>query len=309
MTNAITRVEIRDFLVFKGDFAADFCPGVNVLIGRNGSGKTTLMKFMYFCCDLAGSRPVGKYFDANASIDLPNTGGIFMGGGRNADGLYKLPAVYIPTDEILSRSKGFLALNNEREMPFDQTLIDILSKAELPVTRKITPNAAKTLDKIKAEIDGEVIYENDTFYVVKSDLSKLPFSFEASGFRKLGLLWKLLRNGLLESGSVLFWDEPESSVNPELIPILVDILLELQRGGVQIFAATHSYDVARWFELNKKSEDTLRYLNLRKDGDQIVADVANDYISLDGNSIEEAGDKLYSRVVRVMAEKAGVKPK
>jgi putative ATP-dependent endonuclease of OLD family len=44
---AIDRVEIKDFLVFKGDFVCDFCPGVNVLIGANATGKTTLMKAMY----------------------------------------------------------------------------------------------------------------------------------------------------------------------------------------------------------------------------------------------------------------------
>jgi len=35
---AINRVEIKDFLVFKDDFVADFCPGVNVLIVGNGTG-------------------------------------------------------------------------------------------------------------------------------------------------------------------------------------------------------------------------------------------------------------------------------
>ena len=35
MANAITRVEIRDFLAFNGDFAVEFCPGVNVLMGGN----------------------------------------------------------------------------------------------------------------------------------------------------------------------------------------------------------------------------------------------------------------------------------
>ena len=43
----IDRVEINDFLVFKGNFAVDFCPDINVLIGRNGTGKTTLMKVLY----------------------------------------------------------------------------------------------------------------------------------------------------------------------------------------------------------------------------------------------------------------------
>jgi hypothetical protein len=29
---AIKRAKIKDFLVFTGEFAMDFCPGVNVLI-------------------------------------------------------------------------------------------------------------------------------------------------------------------------------------------------------------------------------------------------------------------------------------
>jgi recombinational DNA repair ATPase RecF len=33
--------------VFRGEFAADFCSGVNVLIGGNAGGKTTLMKVLY----------------------------------------------------------------------------------------------------------------------------------------------------------------------------------------------------------------------------------------------------------------------
>ena len=41
---AINRVEIKDFLVFKDEFALDFCSGVNVIIGGNGTGKTTLLK-------------------------------------------------------------------------------------------------------------------------------------------------------------------------------------------------------------------------------------------------------------------------
>ena len=39
---------------------------------------------------------------------------------------------------------------------------------------------------------------------------KVDFSLEAEGLRKLGLIWKLIRNGLLEKGTVLLWDEPEA---------------------------------------------------------------------------------------------------
>ncbi|MDR1059772.1 MAG: ATP-binding protein [Clostridiales bacterium] len=349
MTNAIARVEIKDFLVFKGEFAEDFCPGVNVLIGGNGTGKTTLMKLMYAACARKESdssadsvkKFVLPYFGAGDNLGYCSIKCLFSNSAP-IEWVYKdspeqvphvanqekfsQPAmqmydkvtveirntltpdgVYIPTEEMLSHSETLLALNNERKIPFDQTLIDVLSKAELGETRKITSNAEKVLDRIKNVIGGEVFYENDKFYIVRPDIGKVPFSLEASGFRKLGLLWKLLRNGLLEAGSILFWDEPEESMNPELIPALADILLELQRGGVQIFAATHSFDVARWIELSKQPENTLRYLNLRKEGGRIVADVADNYETLPRSVIDEADDVLLRRSVQAAAASAGVK--
>lgn len=63
---------------------------------------------------------------------------------------------------------------------------------------------------------------------------------EADGLKKFALLWTMINSGLLRKNTILLWDEPEANINPELIPILVDIILELQRNGVQIFVATHS---------------------------------------------------------------------
>lgn len=51
---------------------------------------------------------------------------------------------------------------------------------------------SKILDKLSAVIDGTVILENDSFYVLKKDGQKVDFSLEAEGLRKLGLLWKLM---------------------------------------------------------------------------------------------------------------------
>jgi AAA15 family ATPase/GTPase len=366
MANAISRIELENFLVFKGEFSADFCPGVNVLIGSNGSGKTTLLKCLYWACEFSNKSVFEQHtgnLQLNRNAETPyrtifSLSDYFMvpqadnGGNKYFNStirLYsnaisdkdpvlevsvpdnlstiqlrdigvnrpknialaqwckqKIQSVFIPVTEMLQHSKGFLALERERKIPFDKTQIDILSKAELGETHEITLNASKLLDEIKSVIMGEVIYENDTFFIVKTDGRNVPFSLEASGFQKFGLLWKLLRNGLLESGSILFWDEPEASINPELIPALVDILLELQNGGVQIFIATHSYDVARWFELNKKTENSLRYFNLCKTDSGIAADVADDYVSLQNSLIEDAGDMLLRRVTKVAAEKAGV---
>ena len=68
----------------------------------------------------------------------------------------------------------------------------------------------------------------------------------------MALLWQLVKNGTLEKGSVLFWDEPEANINPLYISIIVDMLLELQRKEVQIFIATHDYMLASYFEVRKR---------------------------------------------------------
>lgn len=152
-----------------------------------------------------------------------------------------ISAVFISTTEMLAHSKGFLAMNQKYNMPFDGTQVDIIVNASLPETREISKSCQAMLEKISEAIDGTVTQEDDVFYVIKKDGRKIEFPLEAEGLRKLGLLWKLIRNGLLEEGSALLWDEPEANLNPELYPLVVNILLELQKNGVQIFIATHSY--------------------------------------------------------------------
>ena len=325
---AISTVEIEKFLVFKDKFSANFCNGVNIFIGANGSGKTTLMKVMYAACKYTLNLPdenkkqmgtLDHYFDSREEI-ASNNGIVlvnFINSIQNEEAVYvkffinhlnnqiaewsfgfESPAIYIPPEDMLSHSNGFLALTNERKMPFDQTQIDILSKASIPETNSITPNAEKVIDSIKTIIGGNVVYESDTFYIIKESGKKVSFSFEASGFRKFGLLLKLLRNGLLENGTILFWDEPENSLNPEILPDMVNILLELQKNGVQIFIATHSYALARWFELNMTNENTLKYFNMQKTENGIEYNTADMYSKLKQSVLEDADEKLYNAVVK-----------
>jgi hypothetical protein len=62
-----------------------------------------------------------------------------------ADGINSpyIKSVYIPTDDMLSHSPGLLALDRDRQIPFDKTQMDILAKAQYPETREIKPNAEK----------------------------------------------------------------------------------------------------------------------------------------------------------------------
>lgn len=74
----------------------------------------------------------------------------------------------------------------------------------------------------------------------------------------------LIKNGTLEKGSVLFWDEPEANINPKYIPVLAELLIMLEREGVQIFVATHDYFLAKYIEVKRREDSDIQYISLYK---------------------------------------------
>ena len=126
----------------------------------------------------------------------------------------------------------------------------------------------------------------------KSDGIKVEFEMEAEGFRKFALLWKLVRNGLLKAGSLLIWDEPEANMNPELLPVLADILIELQRNGIQIIMATHSYNLSKYFELKKEESDKVLFHSFQRKENEVNVSSGEVFGKLISNKLIEADEKL-----------------
>ena len=281
---AIKCVEFKEYRVFKNKFSLEFCKGVNVIIGENGTGKTTLLRTIYRDNEHDNRRDIALHrYTTKANVIK--------------DDAKITETVFIPEKDMLSHSKGLLPLWNDRNLPYMKHEIDILSKAQMPETRELKPNAEKLIGMIKEIIGGEVLYEDDEFYTIKKNGEKVLFCVEASGFRKFGLLWKLLRNGLLEQGTVLLWDEPENSLNPELIPKLVDILLELSRNGIQIFIATHSEILSSYFAVNRHGSDNVMFYSLYKDGEGIKANSSDRFDLLRPNNLTAEPVKLYEKEI------------
>lgn len=67
----------------------------------------------------------------------------------------------------------------------------------------------------------------------------------AEGLRKLAMLARLISTGVLLEQGYLFWDEPESNLNPKLIKILAKVILSLAEQGDSDFIASHSLFAAR----------------------------------------------------------------
>jgi AAA15 family ATPase/GTPase len=323
----IEKLQLKKFTVFE-DFGISFSPGINIFIGENGTGKTHLLKLLYlFTFDLEedfGMRLFTEIFsnelvDAirnkdkgqravmSATIDgvtetvdvemWPIQGKRVPSMGGKVDVVPKKPdAVFIPAKEMLSHSKGLLALDRERSLPFDKTLIDIVAKAQLGKAKKPSPVVEKLMEKLSQVIGGKVVFEQDVFYIKKETGLKVKFSMEAEGLRKLGLLWKLLENDLLTQGTVLLWDEPDGNVNPAKIPVIVETLLELQRNGVQIFIATHDYVLAKYFEVRRKPTDKVMFYSLYNSPRGVQCTKSVSFKDLRRNPIVEAFDQLLDEV-------------
>ena len=327
---AIKSMKVLNIMAFhQKELDLQFGDGINILIGENGMGKTTLLKMIYAALQYSiENQTSGKeliHFFSNNLRDfsqmkypgkekdtcyyeisdgqhffkdyLTKKNGIVSEGWKGLN----IQSVFIPTTEMLSHSKGFLAMNQKYNMPFDETQIDIIVNASLPETKKVSQSCEIILKEISDVINGKVVQEDDTFYIVKNDGRKIDFSLEAEGMRKLGLLWKLIRNGLLEKNSVLLWDEPEANLNPELYPLVANILLALQKNGVQIFLATHSYNFAKYLEIRRTEKEQVLIHNLYRNdlGKEIMSVSAYKMEDLEPNHIMMADNQLLDVVYKM----------
>ena len=122
---------------------------------------------------------------------------------------------------MLSHGPGFRSLYTQREVHFEEIYADILDRAYRPPLRGPVGSAQKRiLRDLQNAVEGTVTIKNEEFFL-QNGHGDLEFTLLAEGLRKLGLLWLLVQNGTLLNGSVLFWDEPETNLNPELFPVLI----------------------------------------------------------------------------------------
>lgn len=303
----INNVKIKNFTVFK-EIDMDFNRGINVIIGNNGTGKTHLMKLLYASQKEENITENSKYFkgivmrvncdnsdEANCeyAIDIKNNDEKTVDTGD---------IVFIPAKDMLTHSKSFLSLYDKFDMPFDKTYKDIISKSLLPNLREIPKIGKNILNKIEKIIGGKVVVENETFYIKKENGNKIEFSVEAEGIKKIAVLWQLIMNESITKNSILFWDEPEANINPSLMKILVEILIELSRQGVQIFLATHNYIFTKYMEILSDDIDAISFHSLHQtDNKGVQCETKNKLIYLENNSILKENIQIYeTEIERVM---------
>ncbi|NCU26163.1 ATP-binding protein [Candidatus Nomurabacteria bacterium] len=109
-------------------------------------------------------------------------------------------------------------------------------------------------------------------------------SLPDTGDRRLFFKTKLIASGILLQKNYLFWDEPESNLNPKLTKTVARTMLNLCQLNIQIFIATHDLFLLRELDLLFKEANRLnsRYFGLHDDGEKVLV--------LQGESIDDIGD-------------------
>jgi len=261
----LTKIHCERFTAFD-ELTLELSPGINVFIGKNGTGKTHLMKVAYAACDItksklsfaekinrvflpsgrsigrlvkrqkASSRCVVEVYRSNLKLRISFSNHTEKPESAKVTGQaewikHLLESVFIPVKEMLSNGPGFRSLYSQREIHFEEIYADILDRAYRPPLRGPTDTSRKNLlAKLQKAIDGKVVVSNEEFFL-KNKQGNLEFTLLAEGIRKLGLLWTLIQNGTLLDGAVLFWDEPETNLNPGMFGVLMQIMLDLQQIG------------------------------------------------------------------------------
>lgn len=204
--------------------------------------------------------------------------------------------IYLPSKEMISFFEGFLAAYENREFQFDETYRDLalnLSANKLKNPPKFIEQDLKTVGD---DVGGKLKLEGGKFYLLSPTSELREVTLVAEGIRKIATLLHLLENGSLEVCDTLFWDEPESNLNPKLIKNVAAALLSLCQHGIQVVIGTHSLFLLREIEILTGQEPfnsiPQRYFALGKNDTCVIVeqgdsvDDINPFVLLDENLLQ-----------------------
>ena len=190
---------------------------------------------------------------------------------------------FIPAREILSHFTGFAASLRNRELAFDKTFLDLADALALtPLKGKKAEQIKSITTSLEQQMNGRVVVENERFYIATNQ-ERLEMPLVAEGIRKIAMLTYLIMNGSIQKGSTLFWDEPESNLNPKMMVQLAETLVILSNMGIQIVLASHSLFLLRELEIQlaRHPEVPVQYFALKPEKNGVSVSQGNTVSQVD----------------------------
>lgn len=178
--------------------------------------------------------------------------------------------LFLQARDMLTIYPRFLSLSQKYNLPYDVTYEDTIVKLGIPDLKEQSDEFAELIHSLEQNIHGKIYLKNERFFYHADDAPKdleQDVNMLAEGWRKLGEIIQLLRNGELRKGMALFWDEPETNLNPQYIRLIAKVIIKLLELDIQVFIATQSLFLVEELEIlttEHKLQDGIRYFNLKK---------------------------------------------
>jgi predicted ATPase len=159
--------------------------------------------------------------------------------------------LFIPPEEILTSYDSIIGARERLAYQgFDDTYYDLArSLSSPPSYGDQQPAMSDTLERLEGLYEGRFQKSEDGTLMYLKGNEKYSVAQAAQGSKKIGMLVQLMKSRYIRENTILFFDEPETNLNPEKVLVFVQILFELAQAGVQIFIATHSFPVLKQVEL------------------------------------------------------------
>lgn len=186
-----------------------------------------------------------------------------------------LPPVFLPTRELATLCPWFGPLYDNYHLEFEETWRDTVSLLGAPSVKGPREKVvARLLAPLEDAMNGRVIVDAKTgrFYLSVPGGGQMEMPLVAEGVRKLVMLARLVSTGVLLEQGYLFWDEPETNLNPKLIRTVAASIVHLASHGIQVFIATHSLFLLRELEiLQAQQKLATRFIGLADSEAGVVA--------------------------------------
>ncbi len=219
--------------------------------------------------------------------------------------------IYIPPKEAISTTGNFTSLYDDYHIEFEETYYDLAKLLLRPLKKGAnTQEQRAVLSSFQNIIKGSIVQRENRFYL-KMNGGEFEMGLVSEGYRKLSTMMYLILSGSLDKHSILFWDEPESNMNPKMIYHVAQALVELAKMGVQVFIATHSYFIQQAFQLlatyskANPAQVDVRFFSLyqqeAEDGKAHIAlETGHSLNDIRHNAVMEEFDALYDRELGLM---------
>jgi ABC-type hemin transport system ATPase subunit len=203
------------------------------------------------------------------------------------DGWIEKRPVFLPTRELLTIAPGFVSLYETTHLPFEETWRDTCLLLGAPLARG--PREARVkelLAPLEGAMGGSVDLDKAGRFYLNLSSGSMEMHLVAEGLRKLAMLARLIATGSLLDKGYLFWDEPESNLNPKVLRTVAKTILQIAASGIQVFIATHSLFLLR--ELHILQQRDFQTLDSRCFGLHIGDDGA--VAVQQGKTMDDVGD-------------------